>query len=199
MPTNRRQFLAASTLSVIATALPKSLLAQQSGNSGVFTNGNLGAYQQGLINLPMFQNMVGETFTLFVDDTNVAYLRLTRVIDHTAEKAAAAAKRLARTASAGLAHGSALGFAGTSTAPKVSPADVLDPVNASMISFSLIFASSGAPFTQDSYTVDSPRLGRFVMFTVPNSSQSACASFGQLMVNTPRVVFPPIHGGPVAL
>jgi hypothetical protein len=187
MPTNRRQFLAASTLSVIATALPKSILAQQS-DSGVFSNGNLGAYQQGLINLEMFQNLVGETFTLFVDDANVAYLRLTRVIDHTAEKAEAAAKRLAKAGSGALAQRSPLAGAGVSSS--VSPSDVLDPVNASMMSFSAVFSSSGAPFTQDSYTVDSPHLGRFAMFTVPSSSQTAVASFGQLMADIPRVVFP---------
>lgn len=187
MPTNRRQFLAASTLSVIATALPKSVLAQQSGG-GIFTNGNLGAYQQGLMNLQMFQNLVGETFTLFVDDANVAYLRLTRVIDHTAEKSEAAAKRQARTGSGAMAKRSALAVAGASSG--VSPSDVLDPVNAGMMSFSAVFATTGASFKQDSYTVDSPRLGRFAMFTVPTSNQTATATFGQLMADVPRVVFP---------
>src|ERR1700761_2730121 len=177
MPANRRQFLTVSTLSVLATTLPKSLLAQQ--NPGIFSPGNLGAYQQGLINPEMFRNLVGETLTLFVNDGKYAYLRLVKVIDHTAEKAAAAAKRKARAASTAAAQGAAVPSSEAS-ATTVSPESVLDAINAKMVSFSLIFATSGAKFAQDTYVADSPRLGRFAMFIVPTGDGMACATFGQL-------------------
>src|ERR1700761_1991350 len=191
MPANRRQFLTVSTLSVLATTLPKSLLAQQ--NPGIFSPGNLGAYQQGLINPEMFRNLVGETMTLFVDDGKYAYLRLVKVVDHTADKAAAAATRQARTCATTPAQGAAGSSAGTSSATTVSPDSVLDAINAKMVSFSLIFATSGAKFTQDTYIADSPRLGRFAIFVVPTGNGMASATFGQLGANAPAVVFPAVQ------
>lgn len=171
---SRRHFLAASAATVTAAALPKSLLASSTRHE-VFTNASLGAYTQGILTQANFESVVGSTFTLFLDNDAVTYLRLVKVIG---------ASTSGLTATQGLSRAPLT----AARVPRVAPTQTT--------SFRLSFSTSGAVFfPQSTYLLDHGTLGEFAAFLVPGdpilASGTCSAVFNYLTAATLNApVFP---------
>lgn len=151
---NRRQFLVASSLAAVATAMPKSLFAVQQRLGGdVFSNASVEPYLQGEMTQAHFEKVIGSTFTIFLDDDRVDYLRL-RAVTAGPDLASEAAKLVQTTGQQPL-------WAKTS-----------QPT-----SFTVHFDYGGDAIPQDSYLLDHGTMGRFTLFLVAGSAQKCLATF----------------------
>jgi hypothetical protein len=154
---NRRQFLVASSLAAVAAAVPKSLFAMEQQRLGgdVFSNASLEPYLQGEMTQANFEKVVGSTFTIFLDNDQVDYLRLRSVTSGSDAMTNASTKPV------------------TAAAQKAKLATAaLQPT-----SFLLHFDFGGPGFPQDSYLLDHGTMGRFALFLVPGSAQKCVATF----------------------
>jgi len=146
--------LTLSSAALAISALPGKLLAQHVGVE-VFSNGNLGAYSQGLLTLEAFQRLVGSEFRVFFEDGSITPLTLLSVTDRnqTAEAILPAATAPQQKAARAYSEFQRAPVAGLTTS-----------------AFDLRFSVNGAPLAQQSYTLDHASLGRFAAFLVPGLS-----------------------------
>jgi len=156
---SRRCFLATSAAAFTAATLPKSLLAERLGGN-VFTNGSLGAYAQGILSQANFEAQVGSIFEAFLDNDEVAYLRLQTVTGTSSAPTPPIQPR------------SRANFVPAVRVPTVSSLQIT--------SFQLSFSTGGAVFDQGTYLLDSATLGRFACFLVPGGEGSCGATFAYL-------------------
>jgi len=155
---SRRYFLATSAAVFTAATLPKSLFAERLGGN-VFTNGSLGAYAQGILSQANFEAQVGSIFKAFLDNDEVAYLRL-QTVTGTSTPATPVKVPL---------RGNVI--------PAVRVPTLSSP---QITSFQLSFSTGGAAFDQGTYLLDSATLGRFACFLVPGGGGSCGATFAYL-------------------
>jgi hypothetical protein len=161
---NRREFLTASAAVFTSSVLPHSLSAQRPGErvgGEVFTEASLGIYAQGQLTRQRFEELVGSLFMAFLDNSAVAYMRLTHVSEFGPMDVTASSARPANLHAMQAWNG--------------LPAAGHTPV---VTSFHLTFNTGGQVFKQGSYLVDHGRLGRFAMFLVPGTGTGSAATCG---------------------
>lgn len=148
----RRSFLVLTSGAALASALPKSLLAQ-SGENDLFSSRNLGAYSQGLLSRTAFESVVGSMFTLFFESGDTASLVLLgvssprlRTSASSQVAAALAARQLPQTAA--------------TVANKTGPS-----------CFLLSFSTGLTSVPQATYRLDHGTLGSFTVFLVPGEAR----------------------------
>jgi hypothetical protein len=156
---SRRTFLLRSAAVVTSAALPELLHAERLGGP-TFSEASLGAYTQGLLTEAHFTGLKGSLFMAFLEDNQVAYMRLTDVKSGSASAATKAPVPTAR------------------NTPQVKASAM------QVSSFSLVFSTGWVRVPQGSYLLDHGTLGRFTVFLVEGldeKGREACsATFAHL-------------------
>lgn len=146
----RRSFLALSSGAALASAWPKPLFSQET-TSDLFSNRNLGAYTQGLLNKATFEAVVGSVFTLFFADGSTTALTLSSV-------KTSSARRSATSDAAAAAAGRTLSDTG-----------IVSPNRPAPSCFLLTFSTGPKAVPQGTYRLDHGTLGSFAAFLVPGN------------------------------
>ncbi|MGI4755356.1 MAG: DUF6916 family protein [Janthinobacterium lividum] len=142
---SRRGFLALSTGALVQLTTPAKLLAQRSRES-IFTDSNSVAYSEGTLSEASFRKLIGTRFWLELPEGGPVMLSLLSVTPRKPQV---------------LTHQQTSDITGRLGTPYSQ--------TRRLTSFVAVFHTEGRQFPQDSYVLDSPFLGRFVLFLAPGS------------------------------
>jgi len=160
---SRRHFLAASAAAIAAAALPGDVFAQRLGGE-VFSDASLLAYARGTLSQTNFESLVGSFFKIFLENDEVAYLRL-QTVTGTGDPSIRQGIFQLPVQTPGQTGLTTRGS--TPTAPQ-------------MTVFHLRFSTGSAPVGQGTYLLESGSLGQFACFLVPGAEGYCTATFAYL-------------------